>query len=71
MSDLSSLEKRKFKRLFGMSKGYVLDFSNRTFAKLVEEHTGRYIYDAHLATMAATFSLSRPLDNETSPKKNH
>lgn len=30
-----------------MSGGYVLDFSNRTFAEFVEEHTERDIYDAH------------------------
>ncbi len=46
MSDLTSTEKRKLERLFGMSGGYVLDFSNRTFAEFVEEHTGRDIYDA-------------------------
>ena len=41
MSDLASLVKRKLERLFGMSGGDVLDFSNRTFAEFVEEHTGR------------------------------
>ena len=46
MSDLTSLEKRKLERLFGMGSGYVLDFSNRTFAEFVEEHTGRDLYDA-------------------------
>jgi len=49
MSDLSSTEKRKLERLFGMSGGYVLDFSNRTFAEFVEEHTERDIYDARYA----------------------
>ena len=46
MSDLTSTEKRKLERLFGMRSGYVLDFSNRTFAEFVEEHTGQDIYDA-------------------------
>ena len=46
MSDLSSSEKRKLERLFGMSTGYVLDFSNRTFAEFVEDTCGRDIYDA-------------------------
>jgi len=45
MSDLSSLEKMKLEKLFGMSSGYVLDFSNRTFAEFVAESTGRDIYD--------------------------
>ena len=45
MSDISPTEKRKLERLFGMGSGYVLDFSNRTFAEFVEEHTGRDIYD--------------------------
>lgn len=32
MSSLSPLEKRVFEELFGMSSGYVLDFSNRSFS---------------------------------------
>ena len=31
MSDLQAREKRKLERLLGMSSGYVLDFTNRTF----------------------------------------
>lgn len=46
MSDLSSSEKRKLEQLLGMSSGYVLDFSNRTFSEFVEEHTRRNIDDA-------------------------
>jgi hypothetical protein len=46
LADLSSIEKRKLERLFGMGGGYVLDFSNRTFGEFVEENTGRDIYDA-------------------------
>lgn len=45
MADLTSSEKRKLERLFGMGSGYVLDFSNRTFAEFIEEATGRNIYD--------------------------
>ncbi len=33
MSSLTSIEKRYFEDLFGMSTGYVLDFSNATFAE--------------------------------------
>jgi len=46
MSDLTSSEKRKLERLFGMGGGYVLEFSNRTFAEFVEESVRRDIYDA-------------------------
>jgi hypothetical protein len=46
MSDLTSSEKRKLERLFGMSNGYVLDFSNRTFAEFVEESVRRDIYES-------------------------
>jgi hypothetical protein len=35
MSDITGSEKRKFEQLFSMGSGYVLDFSNRTFAELV------------------------------------
>lgn len=45
MSDLTSSEKRKLERLFGMGGGYVLNFSNRTFAEFVEESVRRDIYD--------------------------
>jgi hypothetical protein len=46
MSDLTFLEKRKFEQLCGMSSGYVLDFSNRTFAEFIRDSTGRDIYDS-------------------------
>lgn len=45
MSDLTFIERRKLERLFQMGGGYVLDFSNRTFAEFVEDSTGRDIYD--------------------------
>jgi hypothetical protein len=46
MSNLTNLEKRKFEQLLGMSSGYVLDFSNRSFAEFVVDSTGRNIYDS-------------------------
>jgi hypothetical protein len=46
MSDLTYLEKRKFEQFLGMSTGYVLDFSNRSFAEFVRDSTGRNIYDS-------------------------
>src|SRR6266481_840468 len=46
MSDLTFAEKRKFDQLLGMSSGYVLDFTNRTFAEFVMDSTGRDIFDS-------------------------
>lgn len=43
MSDLSSIERRKLERLFGMESGYVLNFSDRTFGEFFDEHTRRDI----------------------------
>ncbi len=45
MSDLTGIERIKLERLFKMGDGYVLSFSNRTFADFVLEKTGRLIYD--------------------------
>ena len=45
MSNLTFVEKRKLEQFLGMSSGYVLDFSNRTFAEFVRDSTGRDIYD--------------------------
>ena len=46
MSDLTYVERRKFEQLLGMNSGYVLDFSNRTFAEFVLDSTGRDIYES-------------------------
>ncbi len=46
MSDLTAIEKRKLERAFGMGSGYVLNFSNRTFAEFFLESFGINIYDA-------------------------
>lgn len=45
MSNLTSLEKRKFEKFLGMGTGYVLDFSNRSFAEFVLGSTGHHIFD--------------------------
>lgn len=45
MSDLMNIEKRSFEKLFGMSSGYVLDFSNRTFDEFVIDSTGLSIME--------------------------
>jgi len=46
MSNLTFIEKKKLEKLLGMSSGYVLDFSNRSFAEFVFESTGLDIFDA-------------------------
>ena len=46
MSDLTVIEKRKLERALEMSSGYVLNFSNRTFANFFLECFGIDIYDA-------------------------
>src|SRR5437764_9416941 len=47
MSNLTNLGKRKFEQLLGMSSGYVLNFSNSSFAEFVIDSTGLNIYDSH------------------------
>jgi hypothetical protein len=46
MSDLTILEKSKLEKFLGMSSGYVLNFSDRSFAEFVGDSTGRNIFDA-------------------------
>lgn len=46
MSDLTGLDKRKLERLLDMGGGYVLNFSNRTFADFVMDSTGKDIDDS-------------------------
>lgn len=38
MSSLKDIEKRYFEKLFGMSSGYVLDFSNATFGEFFRRY---------------------------------
>lgn len=49
MSDLSGVERALFERVFGMSSGYVLDFTNNTFAEFVSAAVGVDIYDPKYA----------------------
>lgn len=49
MSDLSAIEKRKLERALGMSSGYVLNFSNRTFQQLFFDSIEIDIYDPKYA----------------------
>jgi hypothetical protein len=46
MSDLTSIEKMKLEKFFGMDSGYVLDFSNRTFDEFLLDNTGVEIYQS-------------------------
>jgi hypothetical protein len=43
MADLTKMEILQIERLFGMSSGYVLDFSNRTFEEFVADSVKRAI----------------------------
>lgn len=45
MSDLTALEKRSLEKLFGMSSGYVLDFTNGSFQAFILDSTGRDIWE--------------------------
>ncbi len=45
MSDLSRIEKMKLEKFFGMSSGYVMDFSNRTFSDFIYDSVRIDIYD--------------------------
>lgn len=46
MSNLTAMEKRKLERALDMSSGYVLKFSDRTFAEFFLDSIGLDIYDA-------------------------
>ncbi|MBE0418211.1 MAG: hypothetical protein IBX63_10645 [Coriobacteriia bacterium] len=45
MSDLTNFEKLRLERALGMSSGYVLGFSNRTFRDFFLDAVGIDIYD--------------------------
>jgi hypothetical protein len=45
MSDLTNSEKRKLEKFLGMNTGYVLSFSDRSFAEFVAGSVGRNIFD--------------------------
>lgn len=54
MSSLSFSDKRKLEKLFGMSTGYVLDFSDRTFGEFFDDVVGVDIHsDKYLANGAS------------------
>lgn len=45
MSDLSNMQKAKLEKIFEMGSGYVLGFSNRTFAQFILEAVNKDIYE--------------------------
>jgi len=45
VSNLTAMEKRKIERALNMSSGYVLNFTNRTFAEFFLDSVGLDIYD--------------------------
>jgi len=45
MTKFNYIEKSKFEKLFGMSSGYVLDFSDRTFQEFIADSIKVDIYD--------------------------
>lgn len=49
MSSLRPIEKQRFEDLFGMASGYVLNFSDRTFAEFFRQTISTNIYDDRYA----------------------
>lgn len=49
MSSLKTVEKKLFEDMFGMASGYVLDFSNNTFAEFFRETVAKDIYSEKYA----------------------
>jgi hypothetical protein len=47
VSSLTHIEKKKLERELRMERGYVLNFSNRTFEEFFREVVGVQIYDSH------------------------
>jgi pyrimidine deaminase RibD-like protein len=46
MADLTFIEKARLEQILRMSGGYVLDFTNNTFAEFVAQSTGNDIFDS-------------------------
>jgi hypothetical protein len=49
MSVLSTVEKQRFEDLFGMGSGYVLNFTDQSFAEFFRQAVGINIYDLRYA----------------------
>ncbi len=66
MSSLRTIEKRYFEDLFGMSSGYVLEFTNNTFAEFFRENVHINIYDVYCRRGICRFSLRNYANLDTS-----
>jgi hypothetical protein len=53
MSSLRAVEKRKLEGLFGMSSGYVADFTDRTFGEFFQDEANVDIHSARYAERAS------------------
>ncbi len=53
MASISNVLKQKLEHLLGMSGGYVLDFSNSSFADLVRSSIGVHPYEGRDGSMAS------------------
>jgi hypothetical protein len=71
MSDLSNIEKRKLEQFLNMGNGYVLNFSNRTFAEFVLDSTGKDVYDAKYDNISASGSKANRLRSFWKLEQNH
>jgi len=60
VSDLTAIEKRKLERALGMGSGYVLNFSNRTFAEFFLDSFGIDIYEKKYGYGSGSKSNSAP-----------
>lgn len=54
MSSLKTIEKNKFEKLFAMSGGYVLDFSNNSFSQFFRENVSINIDDQKYLVMGGS-----------------
>ena len=61
MSTLAYLEKRKLEKLFGMSSGYVFNYSDRTFGNLIADIAG---LDIHAEKFCSRGSSERSAGND-------
>ena len=61
MSTLAYLEKRKLEKLFGMSSGYVFNYSDRMFGNLIADIAG---LDIHAEKFCSRGTSERSAGND-------
>ena len=54
MPNLSEIERRKLEDLFGMSSGYVLNFSDKSFSSFFRQDVGIDIYSERFSTLGTS-----------------